>query len=111
MTAITDELMRETRAKAKPYVLMMLKWGARRDDANAAAIIWEHGRRNLELRAEGKLAIVCPVTDGGDICGIGIFSTGPDETKRIMHNDPGVKAGVFVYELYGCRSFPGDALP
>jgi hypothetical protein len=35
----------------------------------------------------------------------------PDETKRMMDDDPGVKAGVFVYEVHACRSFPGDALP
>ena len=28
-----------------------------------------------------------------------------------MDGDPGVQAGVFVYELHPCRSFPGDALP
>jgi hypothetical protein len=28
-----------------------------------------------------------------------------------MEDDPGVKAGVFVYEVHPCRSFPGDSLP
>jgi hypothetical protein len=111
MTLITDEAMREALAKAQPYSLMILKWGPQRGEPDAARIIWEHGRRNLALRAQGALAIVCPVTDGSEVCGIGIFSTGPDETKRIMDDDPGVKAGVFVYEVHACRSFPGDALP
>ncbi len=34
-----------------------------------------------------------------------------EETKRIMDEDPGVIAEVFVYELHACRSFPGDCLP
>jgi hypothetical protein len=34
-----------------------------------------------------------------------------EEAKRIMDDDPGVKAGVFVFELHPCRSFPGDMLP
>jgi hypothetical protein len=27
-------------------------------------IIWEHGRRNFSLRADGLLSIICPVGDG-----------------------------------------------
>jgi hypothetical protein len=34
-----------------------------------------------------------------------------DEIKKVMDEDPGVKAGVFVYEIHACRSFPGDSLP
>jgi len=33
------------------------------------------------------------------------------EAKKIMDEDPGVAAGVFVYELHPCRGFPGDSLP
>ena len=28
-----------------------------------------------------------------------------------MDEDPAVQAGIFEYELYPCRSFPGDCLP
>jgi hypothetical protein len=43
--------------------------------------------------------------------GVGIFSTREEETKRIMDEDPAVKAGIFTYEIHPCRSFPGDKLP
>jgi hypothetical protein len=109
MTSITDEAMREALEKARPYSLMILKWEPQLGEPDVVGIIWEHGRRNLALRAEGTLAIVCPVTDGSEICGIEIFSTGPDETKRIMDNAPGAKAGVLVYEVHVRCSFPGDA--
>jgi predicted extracellular nuclease len=33
------------------------------------------------------------------------------QVKRMMDEDPGVKEGVFVYEIHACRSFPGDCLP
>jgi hypothetical protein len=46
----------------------------------------------------------------GDLSGLCIFNTGIDETKKIMDGDPAVAAGVFVYETYPCRSFPGDSL-
>ncbi len=75
------------------------------------SIIWEHGRRNFALRADGVLPIVCPVSDGSDVSGIGIFNASVEETKKIMDEDPGVQAGVFVYELHPCRSFPGSSLP
>ncbi|MCC6983691.1 MAG: hypothetical protein IT535_10515 [Bauldia sp.] len=62
------------------------------------------------MRAAGKLLIVCPVMDESDVCGIGIFDATVEETKALMDDDPGVKAGVFVYDLHASRSFPGDAL-
>ena len=111
MTAISDEAMREALTKTKVYSVMILLAGPRRHEPESARIIWEHGRRNFELRAEGKLSIVCPVADGSNVCGLGIFNADTEETKRIMEGDPGVKAGVFTYEVHPCRSFPGDSLP
>jgi len=55
---------------------------------DADKIVWEHGRRNFELRRDGILSIVCPVRDESDVSGIGIFSTSPEETRRIMDRDP-----------------------
>jgi hypothetical protein len=31
--------------------------------------------------------------------------------KKIMDEDPAVKAGVLGYKVLDCRSFPGDCLP
>jgi hypothetical protein len=90
---------------------MVLRTGPRWDDPGKDKIIWEHGRRNFQLRADGVLSIVCPVIDGGDVKGIGIFNASLEETKRIMDDDPGVRAGIFLFETHPCRSFPGDALP
>jgi hypothetical protein len=56
------------------------------------------------------LSIVCPVPDDSEVCGVGIFDAEPDRVRDLMEQDPGVQAGVFVYELHPCRSFPGDAL-
>ncbi|SRR5579871_5011444 len=111
MTDITDEHMMSMRSKTKEYSAVILKAGPKRYEPGVEKIIWEHGRRNFALRADGILSIVCPVIDGSDTSGIGIFNATLEETKKIMDDDPGVKAGVFVYELHLCRSFPGDALP
>ena len=109
-TTITDEYMRQMLGTAKDYCLMILRAGPRIDQPGVEKIIWEHGRRNFQLRAEGLLCIVCPVIDGGDVDGLGIFNADAEEARRIMDGDPGVQAGVFTYELHLCRGFPGDRL-
>ena len=68
-------------------------------------------KRNFLLRARGLLPIVCPITDGSELAGIGIFNADVEEAKSIMDQDPAVKEGIFVYEAHPCRSFPGDCLP
>jgi len=111
MTPITDEFMQQMLSQTKQYCIVILKAGPQKHMEGAEKIIWEHGRRNFALRADGLLPIVCPISDGSDISGIGIFNTPIEEVKKIMDDDPGVKAGVFVYELHPCRSFPGSTLP
>jgi hypothetical protein len=111
MQTISDDFMRQMLTTTQPYTVVILKAGPKRHEPGVEKIVWEHGRRNFALRAEGSLAIVCPVNDGSEITGIGIFTTSVDETKKIMDDDPGVKAAVFVYEIHPSRSFPGDSLP
>lgn len=111
MTTITDDFMRQMMTTTKNYCIVILKHGPKRNQEGIEKIIWEHGRRNFQLRADGLLAIVCPISDGSNVSGIGIFNASVEEVKKIMDEDPGVKAGVFVYEIHPCRSFPGDSLP
>jgi hypothetical protein len=111
MTTITDEYMYQMLPKTKEYCIVLLKPGPAADQPEVKKIMWEHGRRNFALRADGLLSIVCPVTVEGDLNGLGIFNASIDETKKIMDGDPAVAAAVFVYEVHLCRSFPGDSLP
>jgi len=111
MRGISDDEMRRMMTTTKPYTVIILKTGPQWNEPGKEPIIWEHGRRNFALRAEGLLSIVCPVRDGGEVTGIGIFNATEDETRAIMDGDPGVQAGIFVYELHPTRSFPGDSLP
>ena len=111
MPEITDAYMREMLARTKTYTAVLLTRTARRDAPDADRVVWEHGRRNFALRAEGKLAIVCPVTDGGALAGLGIFACSIEEVRRIMDEDPAVRAGLFTYEVHPVRGFPGDRLP
>jgi uncharacterized protein YciI len=111
MEPITDEYMHRMLPTTRQYSVVILKAGPEKDKSGSDKTVWEHGRRNFSLRAEGLLPIVCPVIDDSDICGIGIFNTSMEDASKIMDQDPAVQAGVFTYELHPCRSFPGDKLP
>lgn len=108
---ITDEQMREELRTAKPCTIVLLRSTARRNEAGADRIIWEHGRRNFELRAQGALAIACPVVDESNLSGVCIFTTNSEETRKIMDGDPGVEAGLFTYEIHPTKIFAGSGLP
>ena len=111
MADITDQFMQAQLAGARMYSAVLLRRGARYSEPDAPAIIWEHGRRNFSLRADGVLVVVCPVADDSELAGIGIFDVSPEETARIMADDPAVRAGVLSCEVHPVRGFPGDALP
>jgi len=111
MHEITDDDMRRMLREAKDYCIVILRAGPNKHQPGVDKIIWEHGRRNAALRADGVLPIVCPVADGSDVSGLGIFNATVEDARKMMDEDPGVQAGVFVYELHACRSFPGSSLP
>lgn len=106
-----DDEMHAALAEARPYSLMILRDGPNADADDAPQQVWEHGRRNFALRADGELVIVLPVTDDSDVCGVGVFAATVERTVAIMEDDPGVRAGVFTFEVHPCLGFPGDALP
>jgi hypothetical protein len=111
MTEITDDYMKQMISRTKEYCIVILKLRPDWTGIEKEKIIWEHGRRNFALRAEGLLSIVCPVTDDSEVRGIVIFNADIGRVRSIMNEDPGVKEGIFSYELHTCRSFPGDSLP
>jgi len=112
MSLITDEYMQKMLKTTKPYTLVILHRTLRRSEPGANAIIWEHGRRNFELRRDGILSIVCPAAkDQSDVAGVCIFSTDLGKAKEIMDSDPAIKAGILVYDAHLIEGFPGDALP
>jgi len=108
--AITDEEMLKSLALARQYAVVVLRTGPDAARADAREIVWEHARRNFELRANGLLDVVLPVRDGSDVHGIGIFNTTVDRAHELMEEDPGVRAGLFVFEVHEARGFPGDSL-
>lgn len=110
MQEITDEFMNNMRAKAKAYTVVILKKGPNYQQDGDKKIIWEHGRRNHKLRADGVLSIVCPILDDSEYAGIGVFNCFVEEATKIIQEDPAVKAEVLTFSVHPSRSFPGDSL-
>jgi hypothetical protein len=109
-TTVTDEQVRQLAATAKPYSLAQLWWGPERHSDGAEATEKEHQRRMVSLRADGVIAILCPV--GSDtLAGVAIMNVPPDEAKEIMNGDPCVRAGMMRCDVHPCHGFPGDAQP
>jgi uncharacterized protein YndB with AHSA1/START domain len=108
---ISDDTMQARLANACAYTTILLHTTASFIRPAVDSIIWEHGRRNMALAQAGLLSIVLPVADDSDLAGIGVFAATPDEVRQIMDDDPGVRAGIFTYDLHPVRGFPGAALP
>jgi hypothetical protein len=103
--------MNEELKRLKRFTMVVLHRTPKSREPGAKKMVWEHGRRNLELRRAGTIRIVCPgVVDETDFAGLYIMSTDVEATKRIMEADPTVKAGIFTYEVHAIEGFPGDSL-
>ncbi|WP_053202457.1 hypothetical protein [Jiangella muralis] len=109
-TTVTDEQIRDLAATAKPYSLAVLRWGPQRHMDGAEAIELEHQRRMVSLRADGVIAILCPIASD-TMAGVAIMNVPADEAEDIMAADPCVRAGMIHSEIYPCHGFPGDTLP
>ncbi|WP_211214514.1 SRPBCC family protein [Actinomycetospora chiangmaiensis] len=111
LPVVSDATMQERLAGTRDYTAVVL--AATESFARPAhdALVWEHGRRNMALVEAGLLTVVLPVTDGSGVAGYGVFTTDVEQTRRILDDDPGVRAGIFRYEVHPVRGFPGAALP
>lgn len=109
-TTITDEQIRQLAETAKPYSLAVLRWGPERHMDGADTTELEHQRRMVSLRADGVIAILCPVASE-TVAGIAIMTVPPEEAEAIMDGDPCVRTRMILCEVHPCHGFPGDALP
>jgi len=110
VNAVTDEQVQDLAATAKPYSLVQLSWAPARHQQGAEAIEREHQRRMVSLRADGTIAILCPVQSEG-LCGVAIMTQTLEQARQTMARDPCVRAGMMTVEVLPCVGFPGDALP
>ena len=110
MSTVTDEQIQQLAATAKPFSVALLSWTPERYMDGADATELEHQRRLVSLRADGVIAILCPVVSE-TLAGVLIMTVSPEEATRVMDDDPCVQAGMMTCEVYSAASFPGDALP
>jgi hypothetical protein len=116
LPAVTDEMLQGALHHIRPYTVCILKAGPSFQEPGSARedwvadLIWEHGKRNYALHLAGLLRTVCPIGDGRGTTGVGIFDADPDEADQIMRQDPGVKAGLFTYEIHATQTFPESTL-
>lgn len=107
---VTDEQIQAVAASAIPFSMVQLRWAPDRHQDGADAIELEHQRRMVGLRADGVIAILCPV-QSDTVAGVAIMTNTLDEADELMAGDPCVQAGMMTYEVLPCASFPGDSIP
>jgi hypothetical protein len=107
---VTDDQIQALAATAKPFSLAQLRWTPDRYREGADAIELAHQRRMVSLRADGLIAVLCPVISDA-VAGVAIMTEPPEEAREIIAADPCVQAGMMTYEVYPCLGFPGDTLP
>lgn len=110
MISVTDEQIQALAATAKPYSMALLHWDAERARENADAIELEHQRRMVSLRADGTIAVLCPVASES-LAGVAVMTVPAADAAEIMAGDPCVQAGMMRCEVHPCHGFPGDTLP
>jgi hypothetical protein len=98
-------------SKIRDYTVVLLRVTDRLVRPAVDPVIWEHGRRNFALRAQGVMPIVLPATDSSDWAGVAVLDVPTDRAEAIMAEDPAVTAGLMTYEIHSVRGFPGSALP
>jgi uncharacterized protein YndB with AHSA1/START domain len=111
LPVIDDAAMLARLAAASTYTVALLRATDRFVRPAVDPVVWEHGRRNMALAEAGLMPVVLPVGDDTDLAGLGVFTTDEQGTAAILDGDPGVRAGIFTYELHPVRGFPGATLP
>ena len=102
---ITDAYMQEMLGKTRPYTVIILRKTPKFSEPGVDKIVREHGRRNFELRRDGKLCVTCAFRDG-ERKRCRHFRTNPEETRRTYDDDPGVKAGILSTKFIQHEVFP-----
>lgn len=100
-------------AQLKEYFFVMLKRGPNRSKDSVTAQNLQKGHMaNIQKMAdEGQLAIAGPFGDDGDWRGIFIFKTKTlEEAKKLVEQDPMIKAGWLTYEIHPWWTMKGAKL-
>src|ERR1700722_9159405 len=97
------------------YQMVLLRHtaaGRNFDEATTERIFREHLAYTLSMLAAGGQFAAGPVADSPaedeDICGVGIYQKESlDEVRRLIEQDPGVRQGLYRFDLMTWRTAPG----
>ena len=114
-TAFSQEkaATKSSESKMKEYFFVMLNRGPNRTDDSVTANNLQQGHMaNIQKMAnDGHLAIAGPFGDDGNWRGIFIFKTKSiEETKKLVEQDPMIKAGWLTYEIHPWWTMKGAKL-
>lgn len=86
------------------YTLVFMKSGEKWNpsDPRVMDVVKQHGAYVAQLTDQAKIALAgpFPLDDPGDLRGVVIFRVNSDETAKLVHDDPVIKAGVLKSELH-----------
>ena len=88
MVDVSDEVMRARLDRVRGYCMMLLKTGPNYQPPETrppemAAIVLEHGRRNMGLQIDGKMPLVGPVVGARPVVGFCVFAV-PEAEARLV---------------------------
>jgi uncharacterized protein YciI len=86
------------------------------DEETTERIFREHLAYTLSLVAGGDQLAAGPVgnspAEDEDICGLGVYQKDSlDEVRRLIERDPGVRQGLYRFDLMTWRTAPGTISP
>ena len=101
------------------YQMVLLRHtaGGRDFDAETRERIFrEHLAYTLSLLARGDQLAAGPVNgspaEDEDICGLGFYQKeSPEEVRRLIEQDPGVRQGLYRFDVMTWRTAPGTVTP
>ena len=97
------------------YEMVLLrhtKQGRDFDPERKDRVFREHLKYTLGLLASGQQVAAGPVSDhpaaDEDVCGLGLYRNGSlDAVRQLLENDPGVRQGLYFFEVMTWRTAPG----
>lgn len=124
--AVNAQTSQKPKAKAKPksnaknqewemkqYFIVFLKKGPNRshDSLTASKIQAGHLHHFDSLYAAGKLDIVGPLGDDGEIRGICVYNVATiEEARKLAEMDPAVRSGRLIVEVHPWWAAKGSVL-
>ncbi len=86
------------------------------DQESRERIFLEHLEYTLGLLASGEQIAAGPVSGDpapdADVCGLGLYQKGSlGAVRRLLDNDPGVRQGLYSYDVMTWRTAPGTIAP